>query len=239
MNGQGIALRGLAVALLVAGPALAFAADIEVRVLSNRFLPEAVSLTAGDTLVFQVEQGRHALSGAAQDGLPGLRSGTLRPGDEFRLTVSESAGVYFFESDGSADMRGAVEVLNTDPGFAVDTRVSAGWFNPAASGQGLLFEFVPSTGQLVAYWFTFDFETGEQLWLIGVGPVDGARAVLPLQRAEGGRLDDPRTVTKPLWGELTVDFADCSNATVYFDAREPQRSGRVALERLYLSDLCQ
>ena len=223
--------------LLLGGAA--FAAEITVQVLHNRFDPEVVEVAMGDTVVFQVVSETHNLSAVDPQALPAFGADGLEPGTEYRYTIAAgSAGDHYYVSDHAEGMTGAISVLSAAPAFAVDNSISAGWYNPAADGQGLLFEYVPSTNVLVAYWFTYDCAGGRQLWLIGTGnPVDG-RVTMPMLEAQGGRINSSQPVTKPSWGELTVDFSSCTSATAWFDAAGDQRSGQVPLDRLYLTSLC-
>lgn len=224
-------------ALAACAPAVA--AEVVVQVLQNRFDPEVVSVTNGDDLVFQVVSGSHRLTALDPALLPGFDSGQLGRGQQYQYQVSGLTGAAYFASDGAEGMTGALEVVSGPPNFTIDEQVSAGWFNPAADGQGLLFEYVPSTNVLVAYWFTYEFEGGRQLWLIGTGTPQDQRVTLTMLEAQGGRINNPQPVSKPVWGEITVDFSGCENATVYYDAANDQRSGRVSLDRLYLNSLCQ
>ncbi len=227
----------LALALLTWGLPLS-AAEHSVEVLANRFLPEVVEAEVGDSVVFTVVSGRHQLQAETATPITGLDGDGLGQGDTLTLTVVDAPGEYFFFSTAADNMRGGLEIRQQAPPFALDSRVSSGWFDPAASGQGLLFEYVPSTNLLVAYWFTFDFSSGEQLWLVGTGQPDGDQATLQMVSAQGGEMNAATPVDKPVWGELTVNFADCSRATVWFNASSDQRSGQIALDRLYLSSLC-
>lgn len=229
----------LAVVLLLGAARSATAATIEVSVLGNRFLPEVAEVRKGDTLRFRVVAGSHRLAAEETSSISGLPSGRLGPGDEFEFAVDDPPGEYFFFSDAAASMRGGLQVLDDSPPFLIDSRISAGWFNPAAGGQGLLFEYVPSTNLLVAYWFTFDFSSGEQLWLVGSGTPENGRATLQMLSARGGMMNSSTPVEKPVWGELTVDFSSCERATAWFNATDDQRSGEVPLDRLYLASLCQ
>ncbi|MEM6938261.1 MAG: hypothetical protein AAF552_17525 [Pseudomonadota bacterium] len=225
--------------LLIAAAPTAAAATFEVSVLNNRFVPEVVEARAGDTLLFRVVEGSHQIAAEAGTEISGLPSERLAPGDQLELAVIDPPGEYFFFSDAEAGMRGGLQILDESPAFAIDNRISAGWFNPAAAGQGLLFEYVPATNVLVAYWFTFDFTSGEQLWLVGSGTPSEGRATLEMLSATGGVMNASDPVEKPVWGELTVDFSSCERATAWFNASNAQQSGQIPLDRLYLTSLCE
>ena len=231
-------MRALAI-LFLALAAGAQSAEVQVLILQNRFDPEVVSILPGDTVTWTVERGSHQLGAVDQAAYPGLQSAPLGRGESFSFTFDSTPGEVFYISEAVEGMQGAVLIQDPAPPFIIDERVSSGWYDPAAPGQGVLFEYVPSSNVLVAYWFTFGFQGDRQLWLIGSGTPQGNRATLEMLEPQGGRINDPQTVTKPSWGEMTVEFSDCNQATVYFNGAGDQKSGRVSLQRLYLASLCQ
>lgn len=85
------------------------------------------------------------------------------------------------------------------------------WVDPGHSGQGIVFELVPTDHQLTAYWFTWN-DDGERLWLVGQGPYDGNQAQLQFVVAEGGAFLSDLAVTLKPAGEATVTFAECGGA---------------------------
>ncbi|MFK7954501.1 MAG: hypothetical protein AB8B96_00260 [Lysobacterales bacterium] len=214
-------------------------ADIAVEILDNRFVPEVVSADPGDTVIFTVVQGRHQLEADASTPISGLPSSALETGESLALTLTDPPGDYFFYSTAQENFRGALSIADASESYIIDNRISSGWFNPDAAGQGLLFEYVPSSNVVVAYWFTFDFSSGEQLWLIGTGQPENDQVTMEMVSAVGGVLNNSAPVSKPVWGELTVNFSDCDNATAWFDASQAQQSGQVNLDRLYLTSLCE
>ncbi len=230
------AICGLA-SLLISMPGPC--ADIAVEIRENRFVPEVVAAEPGDTVIFTVGQGRHQIEADLSTPITGLPSNVLETGQSLSLTLTDPPGEYFFTSAGQENLRGAITIADLSEPNAIDNRISSGWFNPQAPGQGLLFEYVPSTNILVAYWFTFDFSSGEQLWLIGTGEPDNDQVTMEMLSASGGIMNNSTPVSKPVWGELTVNFSDCDNATVWFNAANAQQSGQVDLDRLYLSSLCE
>ena len=49
----------------------------------------------------------------------------------------------------------AVPVAAQEQPMVITYGVSGGWFEPATNGQGLVFEVIPATNLMVAYWFTY------------------------------------------------------------------------------------
>lgn len=132
----------------------------------------------------------------------------------------------------------AIEGLDCNaPDGAVVTgnpALSGAWFNPARDGQGFILEFVDDS-ELLAYWFTYDSD-GSQMWLIGLGDVDGAgQAVLNVQRSSGGRFGDqfdPELVELQDWGQVGFEFDECDNAAYTWLAPAPYSNGGYNISRL-------
>ena len=63
------------------------------------------------------------------------------------------------------------------------------WFDEDAPGQGFLVQVVAidEVDTVIVYWFTFDAD-GNQIWLVGQGPVDGDSATLTMLSVAGGVL---------------------------------------------------
>ncbi|MEM9301848.1 MAG: hypothetical protein AAGE01_07040 [Pseudomonadota bacterium] len=108
-------------------------------------------------------------------------------------------------------------------GNAIDPGVGGAWIDPGHSGQGILFEVVPTDRQLVAYWFTWAAD-GSRLWRVGQGAYDDGDASLTFVEADDGLYLDPAPVTLRPVGEATVRFDDCRSARmVYADADGEER----------------
>jgi len=94
--------------------------------------------------------------------------------------------------------------------------ISGSWFNPDRSGEGWILSQLPDS-RAVMFWFTYN-STGEQMWLIGVGNVNGTSVNFEeVLRPRGGLFGpgfDPSDVELDEWGSLQFDFAACDDATV-------------------------
>jgi hypothetical protein len=98
--------------------------------------------------------------------------------------------------------------------FAITPAITGSWYNPAQSGQGFSLEVI-STDRMVAYFYTFD-PVGTNVFLTGIGTIDGATATIPLYTTNGGFFPpnfDPKAITRDSWGTLVLSFTDCSNGT--------------------------
>jgi hypothetical protein len=98
--------------------------------------------------------------------------------------------------------------------FTITPAITGSWYDPAQSGQGFSLEVISST-QMVAYFYTFD-PAGNNLFLTGVGTIDGPNATIPLYTTTGGFFPpnlDPTKITRTAWGTLFLNFTDCGIGT--------------------------
>jgi len=104
--------------------------------------------------------------------------------------------------------------------FLVNSGLSAHWFNPERSGEGLVLEILGDDAALL-YWFTYD-EDGNQRWLIDVGEISGDEIVFPeLTVTRGGRFGpdfDSDDVEYEVVGEATLSFSDCDHGEFSYSA---------------------
>lgn len=109
----------------------------------------------------------------------------------------------------------AQSALAQDDSLAVRGDFSGTWHDPAHAGQGLNIE-VLDRGQAVVAWYTFD-TSGAPMWLFGLGQFEGAQLRVDAARVDGGRFPSAATPVAgqtQAWGELQIDFDDCSKGTL-------------------------
>lgn len=104
-------------------------------------------------------------------------------------------------------------------GNTVGTNLSAchsgTWYQPSQNGHGLQAQVIGSGNQqqLVAIWFTY--LNGQQVWLLGAGPVQGNQATLPMTITRGGQFPpnfNAANVVREPWGSLTFRVVDSQTA---------------------------
>ena len=119
-----------------------------------------------------------------------------------------------------------------------DGGLTGSWFNPELKHQGFMLEVVPTTGQVVIYWMTFEPGSGRQQWLIAVGQLRGRRAVLEFLRPESGTFAGGSAATLQSWGDVELVFEDCTNATLTFYSEIAGVQGEFDLLRLTPNTYC-
>ncbi|MEO5622498.1 MAG: plastocyanin/azurin family copper-binding protein [Dokdonella sp.] len=192
------------------------------------FSPRNLTITAGDTVMFTNAGGSHNVAAddgsfrCAQgcDGHGG--SGNISPAAWSSTVAFNQAGTFPFhcEAHGSMGMTGSITVQAATPGNVPITGGFTGaWYDPIQGGHGILMEVLPS-GQLFAYWFTFNPD-GQQAWFGGTGPIVGNSATVTVDLGTGGRWIpnfNPATYVLNPWGTLTFTFTDCAHGRVDFSS---------------------
>lgn len=96
-------------------------------------------------------------------------------------------------------------------GFEINNALSGTWYNPDRNGEGFMID-VANAGHIVISFYTYD-NTGQQMWLIGTGDVDGSVAVIEFHVTEGGIYGsgyDPALVDTIPWGTGIFTFSECA-----------------------------
>ncbi|MEE4305130.1 MAG: hypothetical protein V2J19_13365 [Wenzhouxiangella sp.] len=116
---------------------------------------------------------------------------------------------------------------------------SGGFYNRQRSGEGLQVHVTDIDGARtpVVYWPTYDAD-GRQVWLLGIGSIEGERiAIDNLRRLSGASFGpdfDPESVVDEYWGELQIDYQGCDLLTLSYSAEDPAYgNGQIQMERLY------
>jgi len=226
--------------LLFTGAFQVMAEEHPITVHANRFEPAITHLNSGDTVLWQVAEGTHRITTLDNGQGVMITSPFLSPGDQFSTTVSGSGGEIYYASSTDPNMQGALVVSATVDEYVIDERINAGYHNPETPGQGLLFEYVPDSGVLIAYWFTFNKAGDAQQWFIATGTVSGKQANLTVLEPQGGQFNTAAgPIEQSTWGEMTVVFDSCYQGRAYYNAAGEQHSGEFPIERLYLAGPCE
>jgi hypothetical protein len=123
--------------------------------------------------------------------------------------------------------------LAGDAQAALPGGISGAWYNPAQSGHGLSVELI-ARDRAVLFWYVYDPQ-GNPIFLYIEGAVTGRRIDGVAYAPKGMRFGtfDPAAVTRPVWGNVSLDFSDCSHATLNWNAVGAEYgTGRMPLQRL-------
>ncbi len=120
---------------------------------------------------------------------------------------------------------------------AVITNPSGTWFNAQRNGEGWVIEKLSETTAGL-YWFTYPVgdSTGEQLWLLSIGRIEGDRYIFDDVRitrgAEFGENFNPADVIRENWGNIEFRFSDDNNAVVTYTGPVEFGTNSFAITRL-------
>ncbi len=109
--------------------------------------------------------------------------------------------------------------FNAHP-IEITQHMTGSWFNRDQEGHGFNIEVI-GPNKSVFYWYVYNPD-GTPTWLVGRGPHNGARIEGVAYHNTGmvwGEFD-PNPRTQERWGTVNIDFTDCNNAHVEYQADE-------------------
>ena len=135
-----------------------------------------------------------------------------------------------------------VNTILGQPSMTADM-ADGSWMVSGHDGEGVIID-ITVDDKFVMYWYTYDAE-GNQMWLVGVSEESSeAQVHMTLNRYTGpvfgsGFNSDDR-VEEP-WGEVNINFRDCSVADFDYESVTGFGSGHLEIERIYFvaGSLCQ
>lgn len=238
-------MRAIAL-LLFAVAGLAEAAVVDVTVRNFRYVPNDITINAGDTVRWTNVEGVHNV--AADDGA--FRSAVSGSNWVYNQTFGEPGVVRYYCEVHSAPgldidnaMSGRITVLPAAPAFAINRGISGAWFNPPTSGQGFLIDVEPQTQFMFVAWFTYEragattsagkLGATDHRWLTAQGTYTGDTATLQLFRTTGGRFDQGGGTSTTNVGTLTLRFESCTAGTAsYAITTDGGLAGNIPIQRV-------
>jgi CubicO group peptidase (beta-lactamase class C family) len=159
---------------------------------------------------------------------------------EFDMVVVTTASNW--NRDGE-DMRHAfsdviVNAVGEDFDPLSDAGITGPWVAPGLPSQGFMLEVMPTTGQVVLYWMTYDPDTGEQMWLIAPSHLRGRRALLSFLKPVAGSFHDDTAANLVPWGEGELIFTSCTTAQLSFRSELHDIEGAFGMHRLTPNVYC-
>ena len=120
--------------------------------------------------------------------------------------------------------------------FSITEGISGSWYDPTKAGQGYTIQVISEESALLT-WFTFDTQ-GNQLWMQGVGDIDGNQLVFEdLLRFEGPRFGpdfEPDDLVSISSGSLTIEFSSCNQGLAEYSGSSELPADILEIERLTL-----
>ncbi len=122
----------------------------------------------------------------------------------------------------------------------VDGSFSGTWYDLERDGEGILMEISSDErGNPIAVisWYSYQLDdSGNQLWLIGSGPIVGDTAFVEVFVTSGGQFGagfDPADVILKHWGQVQLKFVDCGFVILSYTAVDQAFGmGQMDLSRL-------
>jgi hypothetical protein len=177
---------------------------------------------AGESPVGHPEGGLAAF--VAEDGKPSEFVHKARWGSVGTIMTREAAGE--MSAHETSDLLAYVMDVAGIFGFPFTGGHDGSWYGgPLLDGEGFLFDIVGVGGAakggtpfLVVYFFTFDPLTGEQVWIIAVGPIDfDTAADMDAFIAEGG-VFGMGGGDLTAFGTITAQVFSCGSGMISWDA---------------------
>ncbi|MCX7553038.1 spondin domain-containing protein [Marinicella sp. S1101] len=171
---------------------------------------------------------------------PGYNGSVGNPDGTPQVFLGGTGGPGISFDETAADFTTAgYQVAEVRVSSLVDGGFSGSWYDPARDGHGLVIEITETDAgnQAVISWYHYAADgSGEQIWLIGTGPVVGDTAIVELIQSSGAVFGDAFNaddVTRTNWGQVRIKFNSCTTASLSYDSLvEGFGSGTETLTRL-------
>ena len=136
-----------------------------------------------------------------------------------------------------------VDAILGQPSSMTAEMADGSWMVSGHNGEGVIID-ITVDGQFVMYWYTYDAE-GNQMWLVGVAEESSETQVhMTLNHYTGpvfGSGFNSDDQVEELWGEVNINFRDCSVADFDYESVTGFGAGHLEIERIYYvaGSLCQ
>ena len=155
------------------------------------------------------------------------------------LGGTSNPGIFFDETAADFSMAG-YELAEITISRAVDGSFSGTWYDPERDGEGIMMEVSSDAhGSPIAVvsWYSYQLDdSGDQLWLMGTGPIVGDTAFVEMYISSGGQFGagfDPADIALEHWGQVQLKFVDCGFVILsYTAADQAYGMGEMDLSRL-------
>ncbi len=126
--------------------------------------------------------------------------------------------------NGSLSIERFTQLASTTNNNGINGCHSGSWYSPSQDGHGFMAEILENNAGTIMLMTWYTYVDGEQVWMVGNGPVEGNSATLSVLYGAGGQFPpnfDPDEVNFEPWGTFTFDLIDNNNATISWTSTEP------------------
>ena len=220
-----------------------FVGPISITVMGNHVLDAGTEdNTETDAAFFdQMAPNTGMTSNGVVSMHPGLNGSVGNPDATPQKILGGTNGPGIFFDEVAADFSIAgYELAEITISRAVDGSFSGTWYDPTRDGEGLMLEVTSDRRgdpMVVVTMYSYAADaSGNQMWLIGNGPVVGDTAIVEMFVTNGAQFGagfNPDDVVRTHWGQLQLTFTDCGTAVLRFTAKDPAFGmGQMDLVRL-------
>ena len=220
-----------------------FAGPVSIRVMGSDVLDAGTELNNETDAAF-FDQTAPDTGTTTMDGIaahPGFNGSVGNPDGTPQniLGGTNGPGIFFDETAADFSIPG-YELAEITISRMVDGSFSGTWYDMERDGEGILMEISSDeSGNPIAVvsWYTYQLDdSGEQLWLMGSGPVVGDTAFVEVYVTSGAQFGagfDPADVVLEHWGQLQLKFVDCGLVILSYTADDQAYGmGEMELSRL-------
>jgi len=126
-----------------------------------------------------------------------------------------------------------------EPRMLINAGLNGSWYEPATSGQGFVFDVVPSHNLMAAYWFTYPVEGGAREWYLARGGISGDSVTLKILQTSNGFFDLASAVERNVVGSAKLQFSSCTQASLEYQIDTLGISNQIPLQRTAPDYLCE
>lgn len=120
--------------------------------------------------------------------------------------------------------------------MAINSGMDGAWANLDTLGQGFFIDVYQDPVDdnfIFVAWFTYgEGSASGQRWLTAQGGIAGSTAAMEVYETKGGRFTNPKAVSTVKVGTMSIDLADCSNASLTFSLSDQGIDGDMIITRL-------